>query len=144
MSGIVIAGGVEVTKPSEATGDFGPRFDKNEHEGRLVAFVEPEAREVDSQYGTATAASCDFVVVLEGDDAPTVYEDQLIFGAVLAPTIYNGGRVVVGRIGRAADAKPGRSRAWILNDPTDEELASVQKWADDNLTVKNGRLVVQL
>lgn len=140
MSVTIEGTGIEIGKPKSGGDDF----NKADHEGKLLMFVEPEHREVDTEYGTAQTASCDYVVAFEDDGTAEVFNDTLIFGAALAPAVYNAGTpVVVGRLGKAATAKPGRSRAWILDDPSDDDLAIAQAFADKSLTVRNGRVGVQ-
>lgn len=136
-------GGIEIGIGQPKAGGSGDRFDKERHEGDVCLFLEPEARDIDSHFGTSTAAACDYVVALT-DNGAVVYEDQLIFGAALAPAIYEPGqRLVAGRLGRAKKAQAGRNRAWILEPLTADEAAAVKDWAERNVSIVNGRLAVK-
>lgn len=142
MSVLNIAG-MDINIGQPKTGGGGDRFDKDFHEGDICVFIEPEAKDVDSQWGTSSAAACDYAIAFKGADVH-VYEDALIFGSALAPAIYGAGtRIVAGRLMKAQRAKKGHNRAWILEPLTESDAAFVESWASKNLTVVNGRLAVK-
>jgi hypothetical protein len=121
--------GSMVSGKGESMGD---RFSKDEYEGTLLALVNPEAKDIETRHGETTAAFCDYIVVLEGEDKDTVFRGAALFGAVLVPEVTNAaGAIVAGRIGKGT-AKNGQSQPWIWEDPSDDERDEVIKWFKAN------------
>jgi len=117
---------VDIGGPSKGGGD---RFTPSEHVGRLVLFagIEKDAW-TDPAGATKSIARVTLVVVMDGPDGPAAFDDVLIFGAALAPSLYRAKvPVVVGVIGQG-EAKPGKSAPWILNDATEEQLGAARSW----------------
>jgi hypothetical protein len=138
------AGDFAAAAPSSNTFD-GERWEKSEDLGELVAFVGIGDKEVDTQHGPATAADVDYIVILTGDNADTVYEDQLVFGQVLAPSIYNAqapNGVVLGRLSQG-EASKGKNAPWVLEEPSKKDhktwLAFAEKYATRR---KSGKIVI--
>jgi hypothetical protein len=98
--------------------------------GRLV-LVQPRSIEtgIATAFGTAEAVRAD-VVVLDGTDAGTKYDDALIFPKVLQQQLR--GRIdekVLGRVGQG-QAKPGQSAPWILAEATEADIKLGVAWLE--------------
>jgi hypothetical protein len=124
-----------IGKPAKGGG-----FDKAAHEGELLAFVSPTDELTNTAYGESTAARCAYVVNL---DKLEVFEDVLLFGAALAPRLYESTETIVaGRLVKG-EAQPGRNAPWLLEDPTDEELGVAEAFFESFATqLPSGRLVL--
>lgn len=105
-----------------------PGFNKEEHEKDLLVFIHPASEMMDTAYGESEAARCAYVACLDHFDA---YTDVIVFGRALVPRLVDAddGAVVVGRLVRG-EAKPGRSAPWLLEDPTEQDLATAQSFMD--------------
>jgi len=117
------------TDPSDSTFD-GERWDKEEDLGELVAFVNIDSADVDTEHGPATAAEVDYIVILTGDDKNKVYENQLVFGAMLAKAIYGADSIngiVLGRLAQG-EAKKGRNAPWLLEPATKKDHTKQEAW----------------
>ena len=120
----------------------GGGFDKAAHEDDLLAFVSPTSELTNTTYGESTAARCVYVVAL---DQSEVFEDVLLFGAALAPRLYESTETIVVGLLVKGEAQPGRNAPWLLEDPTDEELAQAEQFFTRFATVlPSGRLVVDV
>lgn len=123
--------GYSVSKP----GTGGSGFRASEHIGALVAFVGVKLEvDVETQYGRSNAARVQIAVPLDGDSAGEVYQDALIFGAALVPQLTNGDTdIVVGRITIGEAKKAGQNAPYVLQEPTEAEIASVVEWLEANI-----------
>jgi hypothetical protein len=119
----------------------GGGFDKEAHCDHLIAFIQPTAEEATTSFGDSTAARCSYVACL---DCNTVMSDVLIFGSVLVPRLVGtDDDVVVTRLGKGL-AKPGRSPAWIPDNPTDADISQVEAFLEKHATrLKSGAIVVE-
>jgi hypothetical protein len=103
-------------------------FDKNEHNGHRVAFVNPQGEKepkFNASEGDQLVAVVDYAIC---ESCKLVYADQRIYGEVLAHQIVDPGEeVVAGWLGQSK-ARPGKSPAWILEDPTGEDEAAIQSF----------------
>lgn len=107
---------------------MGDQWKASEHVGRLVAFVEPERKEMETKFGSQEATVCRFIVVLDGDDAGSVFDDPIVFGNISRDAFSNGDeKVVLGVVG-VGDPKPGQSPPFILSAATDEQKSTAAAW----------------
>lgn len=123
--------------PSTSTFD-GERWDKEDDLGELIAFVNIDSAEVETQHGDATAAEVDYIVILTGDNEGKVYEDQLVFGAALAPSIYGADApsgIVLGRLEQGEGSK-GKNPPWLLTEPSKKDHKVQLEWFNENATRK--------
>lgn len=127
-------------KPSSGGGD---QFKAADNIGRLVAFVEPERKNVTTRYGEQDATACTHIVVLDGSDAGLVYDDPLLFGNISRDAYGDGdAKIVLGRVG-IGPAKPGQSPPYILEPATDADQAVAKAWFDANAAVTaSGRIKI--
>jgi hypothetical protein len=128
--------------PPGASGGGTSGFDRNEHLDHSVAHVNNELRkDVKTRNGTTDAAFSEYVVCIT---CGKVWRDHLTFGVVVVPAIANGTEaVVLGTYGRG-DASEGRSAAWVLFDPTDDDIERAQAWfGTHSATLPSGRLVIE-
>jgi hypothetical protein len=118
------------------------RFDKNEHLDRLLAFVHPKMEQnVETSFGTSDGCKVEAVVVLDGDTAGKVHRDTLLFGNLGDTLNSSVGNIILGRLVKGR-AKPGYSAPWILDAPTDDDVATADRWFDRNSTEIDGHIVV--
>jgi hypothetical protein len=118
------------TMPIRITGPKSrPGFDKDEHVGHLLVFIHPSWESRTGEFGEYEVARCAYVACVEDYDA---YIDVPVSGAALVPRLVDDddGAVVVGRLVRGV-AKAGRSAPWLLEDPTEKELAAAQEFVDE-------------
>lgn len=98
--------------------------------GRLV-LVQPHSLETNilTTFGTADAVRAD-VVVLDGPEAGTKYDDTLIFPKVLQSQLKNRvGEKVLGRVSQG-QAKPGQSAPWMLTEATEADIKVGVAWLE--------------
>jgi hypothetical protein len=114
---------IKITGPASR-----PGFDKETHEKDLLVFIHPSSEMMDTAYGESEAARCAYVACLDDYE---VYIDVVIFGRALVPRLIDAddGAVVVGRLVRG-EPKPGRNAPWLLEDPTELDLATAQEFVD--------------
>lgn len=111
----------------------GDLFSPAEHEGELL-LIEPTSFEqgITTQMGTSDAVKAN-IIVLDGPNAGSTFDDALIFPKVLQsqtkPKI--GGGYVLGRLGKG-EAKPGKSAPWMLHSFTDQDAQVAQNWINSN------------
>ena len=88
---------------------------------------------VKTSYGEADAVRAD-VIVLDGDEADTVYADTLIFPKLLQsavrPFIADNG-MVLGRLGQGVK-KQGQSPPWTLSAATEDDKVIGRAHLDKN------------
>jgi hypothetical protein len=134
---------VNIGKPGGGGGGGTSGYDRNEHLNHLVAYVGNEDRpDVQTRHGVTRAAWSEYVVCLTDN---VVFRDHLTFGAVIVPQILDGTEgIVLGTLGKG-DASAGKSAAWVLFDPSDEELAEATEWfAKYSATLPSGRIVIEM
>ncbi len=142
-----IPDGFTIGKPS--TAPAGDRFNKADHEDRLLLFVAPDLAEgIETQFGTANAAEVAYIVVLDGPTAGTVWKEALLFGSALVPALTNDtGEIVAGRLVKG-EAKPGKNAPWLIEAPTAQDEKLAQAWLDDSIATgvmkrkPNGSIVI--
>jgi len=131
-----------IGKPSSGGGGTSG-FDLTEHIGDSVAYVNnDEHRDVSTRHGVVDrVAVSEYVVCLTHG---TVYRDVWTFGKAMAPAILDGTEaVVLGTIGKG-DATSGKSAAWLLFDPTDDEVSKAEEWFTANAAeLPSGRYVIE-
>jgi hypothetical protein len=130
---------IRLTRPANNR----PSFDKDEHEDHLCLFVHPTPETMSTRYGDCEAARCDYAVDVDTFEA---YTDVVLFGAALVPRLVDAddGAVVVGRLVRGVP-KAGQSPPWLLEDPTDKDLADGQAFVDMYATqAKSGAISLDL
>lgn len=109
----------------------GDKIDLKALNGSLLYItVKGLKKDITTDFGTTDAIEAD-VAVLDGDLKATTYDDTLIFPKVLvgqlAKSVGADDPVVVGRLGQGL-AKPGKSAPWLLNEPTEADLAVATKY----------------
>jgi hypothetical protein len=116
---------IRVTRPGKGSAGF----DKSEHEGHLLMAVGAVPDHVETSYGPADCARCDYFGCIDCLDFAA---DQLVFGRSLVPrlTEVEDSDVVVARLVKG-EAKPGKNPAWLLEDPTDDDIAAAESLLDE-------------
>jgi hypothetical protein len=81
-----------------------------------------------TEFGETDAVGC-AVAALDGPNKGTVYADTLIFPRVLQSQLRHavGGGKVLGRLAQGLK-KPGKNAPWILEDPTEDDIAIGKKY----------------
>jgi hypothetical protein len=124
----------------------GGKFDKGEHEGHLIFGAGVELEEVKTSFNPegVDAARCAYFGCIDDD---LVVEDYLLFGTALVPVFVAdakaGHEVTTGRLvkGRASGSQ---NAPWLLETPSEEDVALVRKWLDAHATrLKSGRLNIE-
>jgi hypothetical protein len=123
---------------ANTTGRFAPpptpggdRFDKSEHEGRLLAVDVFEAvHGFQTRHGEAEGVRAR-VVVIDGDEPGSAFDDALVFGWLGEALQSNVGQTVLGRLVRG-EARSGNSAPWILEAPTETDAAVAEAWFVEN------------
>jgi len=123
----------EIGKPATGGG-----IQLSEHVGALIVFVGTSLEaNMQTAFGKTNAARVQIAVPLDGPSAGEVYQDCLIFGKVIVPSLTNAeSDIVVGRLVMGA-AKAGQNAPYTLTDPTEEEEKAVLGWLESNI-VENG------
>lgn len=129
----------KISKPSPGGG----QWDKQFHLDHLHVFIANggfSAEDVETSFGTSGAIKCDHIVCV---GCREVIDDQLVFGAALVPRLDGAeSNIVVGRLGQGL-AKPGRSAPWVLDDPTDDDLATAERFLERFAsTLPSGKVVL--
>lgn len=89
--------------------------------GRLVLISPTELIEkMPTENGPTDTVRCDFVV-LDGPDAPTEYEDTLVFSRVMVPALKRKIDGMVLGILSQGEKKPGKNAPWKLGQPDDDQ-----------------------
>lgn len=109
----------------------GDKLDLQALNGSLLYITVHEVkRDIETSFGITNAVAAS-VAVLDGPHKGDVFDDALVFPRVLqsqlAPSAGAADPVVVGRLGQG-DAKPGKSKPWLLTSPTADELATAAKY----------------
>lgn len=107
----------------------GDQFKVSEHQGSLALIFVREFRQgISTSNGPADAVAAD-IHVLDGPDAGGDYENSLIFGKSLVPSLSGaaGKDPVLGRFGQGV-AKPGQSAPWVLQQYSDADAAIATAW----------------
>jgi hypothetical protein len=113
-----------------ASGDF---INFNDVLDALLLFtVYEETEEHQTVHGPNTAVIAD-VVVLDGDQAGTVYNNAPIYPRALKPQLRKsiGGFMVLGRLSQG-NKKPGQNPAWTLLPSTDADKKLAQAYVDSH------------
>ena len=93
----------------------------------LLVKVHEAGIEMDTQFGKSSAVRAD-VIVLDGDDAGTEYNDTLIFPKVLQSQVKSKvGGMVLGRLGQG-EAKKGQSAPWKLAPNTEADAKVAREY----------------
>jgi hypothetical protein len=123
---------------------MGDQWKAADHVGLLVAFVEPERKEMETKFGSQEATVCRYVVVLDGDDAGMVFDDPIVFGNISRDAYSNGDeKVVLGRVA-IGQAKSGQSPPYILNAADDEEKSLAAAWFTQHASLNPaGRILIK-
>lgn len=112
-----------MTDPFDEPGTGGDFFNNAENIGRLLLITATEyISEFKTTAGTGPAVRAD-LVVLDGPDSPSTYEDALLFGKVFTGQLKRNagtGRPNLGRLGQG-EKKPGQSPPWVLGVPSDSD-----------------------
>jgi hypothetical protein len=129
----------KLSKPSPGGG----KWDKDAHLDHLHVFVANDgfgAEQVETSFGESAAVKVDHVICVRCRE---VVDDLLVFGAALVPRLDGAeSSIVVGRLGQGL-AKPGRSAPWTLDDPTDEDLATAERFLERYATtLPSGKIVL--
>lgn len=121
----------------------GDQFKNAEHLGELVAFVSPSRVMVTTVHGEQESTVCRYIVVLDGPDKGTVFDNSIVFGNLGRDAWSNGShKVVIGRVAQG-QAKPGQSAPFILQPAEADERQVAGKWFDENAAVNPaGEIVI--
>lgn len=109
----------------------GDQFKFSDHVGSLII-----ARIYSHETGIITKASDEpsealraDVDVIDGPNAGAHFADTLLFGrAIVARNKSKVGKRIVGRVAQGAK-QPGRTAAWILDEPNDADFAKARSFA---------------
>lgn len=127
---------IKVTRPAPLD-----RFEKGEHLGHNLAFVDPKGEIIDTSFGAADAARCVGVICAT---CVRGWTDVIVFGTAIVPRIANGDLVTAGTLVQGK-AQPGRQPPWLLDDLDDGEMADMQELVDRVVTqLGSGKLVVDV
>jgi hypothetical protein len=130
-----------IGKPGSGGGTSG--FDNNDHLGHSVAFANnEERRDVNTRNGIVDrVALSEYVVCIT---CGRVFKDHMTFAKVLVPAILEATEaVVLGTIGKG-DASAGKNAAWLLFDPTEDEVTKATEWfAAHSAELPSGRVVIE-
>jgi hypothetical protein len=130
---------IRVTRPGKSSAGV----DKADHEGHLVMAVGAVYDLVETSFGASDAARCGYFGCVDCLDFAA---DQLIFGRALVPrlTEVEDSDVVVGRLVKG-EAKPGRNAPWLLEDPSDDDLAAAEALLEEfGSQSKSGAIALDL
>lgn len=131
---------VAIGRPGSGGSSSGFKLD--DHIGHSVAFVNnDEQTDVQTRHGVVDrVASSEYVVCLT-DNA--VFRNHMTFGKAMVPAILDGTEnIVLGTIGKG-DASGGKNAAWLLFDPTDEEVTAAVEWFGKySAALPSGRVVI--
>jgi hypothetical protein len=131
-----------IGKPGSGSGGSSG-FDNNEHMAHLVAYTNNEERtDVNTRHGVVDrVAFSEYVVCLT---CGRVFTNHMTFGKAMAPSILESdATVVLGTIGKG-DAAAGKSAAWLLFNPTDDEVTKAEEWFAANAAeLPSGRYVIE-
>jgi hypothetical protein len=108
----------------------GDRLPLDELNGSLLLFtVDKVVADITTAHGVTDAVACS-VAALDGTHKGEVFDDTLIFPKVLRGQLkqYVGGGRVAARLGQG-EKKPGKNAPWILVPASDDDKATVQKYA---------------
>lgn len=116
---------------SPAAPTSGDKIDLKAVNGCLLYItVKGVLRDIATDFGTTDAVQCD-IGILDGTQKGEALVDCLIFPKVLqsqlTPSVGAADPVVVGRLGQGL-AKPGKSAPWVLNAPTEADMATAAKY----------------
>jgi hypothetical protein len=131
-----------IGKPGTSSGGTSG-FDRNEHMGHSVAFANnEERRDVQTRQGVVDrVAVSEYVVCMT---CGTVFTNHMSFGVAFVPAILDSdSSVVLGTIGKG-DANAGKSAAWLLFNPTEDEVTKAEEWfAAYAAELPSGRYVIE-
>lgn len=99
------------------------------HGSLLYIKVNTFTAAVQTTFGPTDTVSVD-IAVLDGAKKGTVTEDALLFPKVLVSSLKkyaDTGQIVLGRLVRGT-AKPGQSAPWLLEAPTQDDIAVAHKY----------------
>lgn len=101
--------------------ETGDRFKLSENAGRLIAIRVDEYRPEQKTLRGPKPALTGVITVCDGPEAGKVYDDQLLFGAVLVPQLREKvGRIVLGRI-RLGEPRDGNNPPVIFDPASDAD-----------------------
>ncbi len=112
----------KLSKPSSGGDD---RWPKDKHLDHLLVFVgDLERRVMGSGDDAYEVAHVDYVICV---DCTKVWTDQLVSGKALVPQLTGDpdAESIPGRLGQGL-AKPGKTAAWLLDDPTPGDFATAE------------------
>jgi hypothetical protein len=114
------------------------RFDKEEHLGHVLVFVNPIAEEGDFGFGETVSAVCDVICINDTKAWP----GARIFGTQLVPRLLSGDKIVPAVLVQGT-ARAGRAAPWLFEEVSDDEQADAQAVVDRVVTqLGSGKLVV--
>ena len=114
----------------------GDMFKTADYVGSLVAFVDGKRGTQETKFGEAEVTTCRYVVLLDGDDAGTVFDDPTVFGNIGKDAYSVETNIVLGRI-NVGEAKPGRNAPFILDAATDDDKKVAGAWFDKNAAINS-------
>lgn len=107
----------------------GREFNMSNHVGQALAIIGKEFRpEIKTIHGDRPAYKAD-IVVLDGDDEGTYYEDVLVFATTLIDRLkQEDADTLVGCLERQATGHSSGSTKYVLTEPTALELRLAAKY----------------
>lgn len=115
----------------------GDQFQTKDYVGRLVAFVDGKRVTTDTKFGETEATQCRYAIVIDGDEAGTVFDDPIIFGNISRDAEADAeSKIRLGRIAQG-EAKPGKNAPFILEAATDEDKKLAGEWFDANAVINS-------
>jgi len=123
---------------------MGDQWKAKDHVGSLVAFVEPERKEMETKFGTQEATSCRYIVMLSGDEAGMVYDDPVVFGNISRDAYSNGEEKIVLGVVSVGQAKDGQSPPFILDPADDKQKSEAAAWFTQHASLNPaGRILIK-
>ncbi len=115
------------------------RFIKDDHENHKIVVVNGVLATEETQFGPAQVCRGDVICA----DCLKAWEDEPIFGSVVAPRLGGTGDPVAAGILFRGKAKAGREAPWLIEDLNEDELADVEGLVNRVVSqLKSGKLVV--
>jgi hypothetical protein len=115
------------------------RFMKEDHLGHTILFVSPKQEELQTAFGESEAAVCSAVICATCRQG---WDDVPVFGSALAPRLFMSLESVIVGVLVQGTAKPGRNAPWLLDDPSEEDLALARQIVDEVAVVSKGGKVL--
>jgi hypothetical protein len=134
----------DIGRPGPGTGaGSGFNSTKADHVGHLLVFVRPVVETRTNAKGEPyDVARCDYVLCTKDMGA---WADHAVSGAALVPKLTTAENTIVSGTLALGEAKASQSPPYLLEDPTDDELAKIQElFAKFAIKMPTGKVVVDI